>query len=381
MELRQELDRLLEDFIAHGPAGASLQVFQHDEPVYSRCIGYANVEKRQPFALDTICCLASMTKIIASAAVLQLYEQGRLLLTDPVAKYLPEFKDHKVFRLDPRGNILEEPARNEMTLAHLFDMTSGITINWHEKNLNSQILSDQSDALDREGRYTLREFARICGTTPSAFEAGEHFYYGQSLDVLAAVLEVITGQRFGTYLKEHIFDPLGMKDTFFVVPENKKDRLATLYRLEDEQRIPLEWPPLFTTTTYESACGGLYSTTADYASFAQALTLGQYRGVSILHPRTIRMMATNRLKGAALEEFSGPYHSGYGYGLAVRTRMNSSEGSITSPGEFGWTGGFGSWVLMDPATQITILYMHQSIPNREEYIHPRIRNIVYAHLG
>jgi CubicO group peptidase (beta-lactamase class C family) len=377
----KNLDWLLEGFVEKGPAsGAALRVYKGKEVVYDRCFGFADFDSKRPFKSDTICQMASMTKVIAAAAAMQLYEQGKFLLTDPVSDYIPTFKNRKIFTMDGRGNIITVPAKKELTVGHLFDMTSGITIDWDWENPNSKALTAISKKLQAEGRYTLSNYALAAGEVPGAFEAGEHYFYGQSLDIAAAIVEIISGKTFGQYLKENIFDPLGMCDTHFFLPEDKKDRCAVMYRMEDGKRVPASLPPVFYTTTYESACGGLYGTIEDYSRFALAMTLGEYNGVRILNENTIRLMAMNRLCPQALKEFENPYLSGYGYGLAVRTRMHPEAGSNTSIGEFGWTGGFGTWVLMDPAKEITIVHMHQSMPNREEYLHPRIRNIVYSAL-
>ena len=376
----KNLDALMNEIPGIGPGGAGLRVYQGEDLLYENYVGWADEEKKIPFTDRTICQLASMTKPIASAACMQVFEKGRFLLTDPVENYIPEYRDHKVFSYSPRGDLSVVPAKKTVTVGHLFDMTSGVTVDWHWKNPNSEAISDRMDICKKNGNYTLQAFAKAAGEVPGAFEAGEHFYYGQSLDVAAALLEILEGKTFGEYLKENIFDPLGMTDTCFRVPAEKRDRVSVLYRLTEQGREQTDFPAIFYSPTYESACGGLFGTIDDYSRFALAMTLGEYRGVRLLHDSTIRLMAMNRLGDQAMRDFENPYHSGYGYGLAVRTRMRPEAGSNTSIGEFGWTGGFGSWVLMDPVKRITIVYAHQAAPNREEYVHPRIRNIVYAAL-
>jgi CubicO group peptidase (beta-lactamase class C family) len=374
------LDRLLEDFIKDGPPGVGLKVFHGSTPVYERYLGYADLENRIPFNSGTILQLASMTKCIAVAAVMQLYEQGEFLLTDPVSKFIPSYKDQKVFKVDGRGNIAAVPAKSEVTVGHMFDMTSGLTVSWDWENLNSKAITKACRKLEEEGKYTLQEFAKAVGEIPAAFNPGEHFFYGQSHDILAAILEVITGMTFGQYLMKYFFKPLNMPDTHFFVPEEKTNRIAVLYNLMGGKRTPGQLPSFFFTKTFESACGGLYGTLEDYSHFAIAMTTGEYNGVRLLNENTIRLMAMNRLNPQAMNDFENAYLAGYGYGLGLRTRMNPAAGSNTSIGEFGWTGGFGTYVVMDPASQITIVYGHNSMPNREEYIHPRIRNIVYSGL-
>lgn len=374
------LDRLLENFIKDGPPGAGLKVFQGSTPVYERYLGYADLENGIHFNSGTILQLASMTKCIAVAAVMQLYEQGEFLLTDPVSKFIPSYKDQKIFKMDGRGNIAAVPAKSEVTVGNMFDMTSGLTVSWDWENPNSKAISAVYRKLVEEGKYTLQEFARAVGEIPAAFDPGEHFFYGQSHDILAAILEIITGMTFGQYLKKYFFEPLNMPDTHFFVPEEKTSRIAVLYNLIGGKRTPGQLPPFFFTKTFESACGGLYGTLEDYSHFAIAMTTGEYNGVCLLNENTIRLMAMNRLSPQALKDFENAYLAGYGYGLGMRTRMNPAAGSNTSIGEFGWTGGFGTYVVMDPVKQITIVYGHNSMPNLEEYIHPRIRNIVYSAL-
>ena len=376
----KSLDALMEKVLALGPGGAGLRVYQGEELKYENYVGYADKEKKIPFTDKTICQLASMTKPIASAACMQAFEKGKFLLTDPVETYIPEYRDHKVFSYTPRGDLRVLPAKNTVTVGHLFDMTSGLTVDWNWKNPNSEAISARMAECKKNGTYTLQALAKAAGEVPGAFEAGEHYYYGQSLDVAAAILEILEGKTFGQYLKENVFDPLGMTDTYFRVPEEKKSRVSVLYKITPDGVEQGDFPDIFYSPTYESACGGLFGTLDDYCRFALAMTLGEYRGVRLLSDNTIRLMAMNRLGEQALREFETPYSSGYGYGLAVRTRMRPEAGSNTSIGEFGWTGGFGSWVLMDPVKKITIVYAHQAAPNREEYVHPRIRNIVYSSL-
>ena len=374
------LDQLLEDFIKDGPPGVGLKICHGGTPVYERYLGYADLENGIQFNSGTILQLASMTKCIAVAAVMQLYEQGEFLLTDPVSKFISSYKDQKVFKVDGRGNITAVPAKSEVTVGHMFDMTSGLTVTWDLENLNSKAITTAYRKLEEEGKYTLQEFANAVGEIPAAFDPGEHFFYGQSHDILAAILEVITGMTFGQYLKKYFFEPLNMPDTYFFVPEEKTSRIAVLYNLMGGKRTPGQLPSFFFTKTFESACGGLYGTLEDYSHFAIAMTIGEYNGVQLLNENTIRLMAMNRLNPQAMNDFENAYLAGYGYGLGLRTRINQAAGSNTSIGEFGWTGGFGTYVVMDPAKQITIVYGHNSMPNREEYIHPRIRNIVYSGL-
>ncbi len=377
----KNLDPILSEYVNDRKiAGAGLRIYEGDECVYDRCLGYADAEAEKPFRPDTICQLASMTKCIAVTAAMQLYEKGLFLLTDPVEKYIPEFADRKVYYTDDRGFIRTRPAKRPVTVGNLFDMTSGISIGWETPTLNGKEMAEGTKKLIAEGRYNVREYAAMCGRIPGNFDPGEHFFYGDSHNILGALIEILTGQRFGEYLKENIFDPLGMPDTFFIVPEDKKDRQAVLYRLEDGGRVRGSYPDAFNHPSFESACGGLYGTLEDYSRFARCMTLGEWNGVRLLHDRTIRLMATNRLNPTALAEFQSPDIMGYGYGLGMRTHMDPAGGYISSVGEFGWGGAWGTWVLMDPAAEITIVHMHNSAPSLGTALHPRILDIVYSSL-
>ncbi len=377
----KNLDTLLEGFITDdGPAGAGLRVYRGEDLVYDRCIGWANAEGKNPFAPDTICQLASMTKCVAMVAAMQLYEKGLFLLTDPVENYIPEFANRKVFDVNDRGETVIRPAKSSVTVGNLFDMTSGITVDWGLPNENSKAMKVETDKLKEAGKYNLKEYAKVCGSTPGLFDPGEHFFYGDSHDVVAALIEILTGKRFSEYLNENIFAPLGIKDMSFIVPDSKKDRMAVMYALSPKGRTVGSLPPMFFEPDFESACGGLYGTLEDYSRFARCMTLGEWNGVRLLGEKTIRLMAMNRLCPAAIKDFTNAYLSGYGYGLGLRTRMDPVAGSNSSIGEFGWTGGWGSWVLMDPAEKLSIIYFQESMPNREQYMHPRIRNIVYSAL-
>ncbi len=378
----KNLDRILEEYVNDRQvAGAGLRVYVGNDAVYDRCLGYADAEAGKPFRPDTICQLASMTKCIAVAAAMQLYEKGAFLLTDPVEKYIPEFADRQVYEADARGFIVKRPAKGPVRVGHLFDMTSGISVGWETPSLNGREMHEGVQKLLREGRYNVMEYARLCGRVPGNFDPGEHFYYGDSHNILGALIEVLTGKTFGTYLKENIFDPLGMEDTFFIVPEEKKDRLAVLYKIEDGVRSPGGLPAFFFDPEhFESACGGLYGTLEDYSRFARAMTLGEWNGVRILGDRTIRLMAENRLNETALKEFWAPDRAGYGYGLGLRTMMHPSGGFGSSIGEFGWSGAWGTYVAMDPASKITIVHFHNLNPSLGGEIHPKILDAVYAAL-
>ena len=377
----KNLDALLEHCLNDiGIAGAGLRVYVGEDCLYDKCVGYQDVENGKPFRPDTICQLASMTKCIAVAAAMQLYEKGLFLLTDPVEKFIPEFANRQVYYTDERGFIMKRPAKSPVLVGHLFDMTSGISVGWETPTLNGREMSEGTQKLIAEGRYNVMEYARLCGRIPGNFDPGEHFYYGDSHNILGALIEAITGKTFGTYLKENIFEPLGMEDMYFIVPEEKQERVSVLYALDNGKRTIGHLPSFFFDPHFESACGGLYGTLEDYSRFARCMTLGEWNGVRLLGDRTIRLMAANRLNPTALREFQGPDTAGYGYGLGLRTHMDPCGGINSSIGEFGWSGAWGTWVSMDPAAKVTIVHFHNAMPSYGTEVHPRILDIVYSAL-
>ncbi len=377
----KNLDALLERNMNEiGIAGAGLRVYVGEDCIYDNCVGFADVENGKPFRPDTICQLASMTKCIAVTAAMQLYEKGLFLLTDPVEKYIPEFANRQVYYTDERGFILTRPAKSPVLVGHLFDMTSGISVGWETPTLNGKEMAEGTQKLIAEGRYNVMEYAKLCAQIPGNFDPGEHFYYGDSHNILGALIEAITGKSFGEYLKENIFEPLGMKDMYFIVPAEKEDRKAVLYALDNGKRTIGQLPFFFFDPHFESACGGLYGTLEDYSRFARCMTLGEWNGVRLLGDNTIRLMATNRLNPQALKEFQGPELSGYGYGLGLRTHMDLGGGFNSSVGEFGWSGAWGTWVAMDPAKKVTIVYFQNANPGYGDVIHPRLLEVVYSAL-
>lgn len=365
-----------------GPAGCACLVMRSGETVYDEKFGYANLETKQLIQSDTIYRIYSMTKVITCAAALQLYERGLYLLDDPLEEYLPEFKNPSVFRQYESGNMVAGPAAGPIRIRDLFTMTSGLTYGGsgsETERLTGPIYQKAPASMD------VRAFTRALAEVPLAFDPGTRWQYGLSHDVLGALIEVLSGQTFEQYLKREIFDPLGMKDTSFRISEGKRDRLAVMYNLaEDGTLTPnnsLE-TPYQPECRFESGGGGLLSTIGDYARFAQALVRGgELDGYRLLSPKTVQLMATNHLTPQQMNDYNWGHLNGYGYGLGVRVMIDPAAGGTgSSIGEYGWAGMAGSWVMIDPQEDLTLVYMQQMLPSREPYIANRIRNVVYSAL-
>ena len=381
-----KVTELLKSFLEYGPAGCSCAIWKGDTKVYENYVGYADLDTKKPILPDTIFRIYSMSKIITCTAALMLYERGRFLLNDPLYEYLPEFKDMQVYHCRPNGKYYTSPARNPIRIKDLFTMTSGITYGDMDSESGKEAAKALREALKDENvaqKYDVRMLCEILAKIPLAFEPGTHWHYGYSHDVLGALIEVISGKKFSQFLHDEIFEPLGMKDTFFRIPEEKRDRLCSMYRKEKDGSLKKEtgmdrfYQP---NAIFESGGGGLLSTLEDYGRFARMLVNGrQLDGVRILGRKTVQLMASNHLTPEQIEDITWSHMAGYGYGLGVRVMMNPQKGGINgSIGEFGWSGMAGTWVLMDPTENLTVVFMQQLLSNLEPYMIPRLRNVIYG---
>ncbi|WP_100407555.1 serine hydrolase domain-containing protein [Bacillus solitudinis] len=385
MESLQKLQPLLRSFVEKGPAGNSLMVMHQGRTVFEDYVGYADKESQIPVKEDTIFRIFSMTKVVTCTAALMLYERGLFLLNDPLEEYLPEFTNPQVYRSE-QGETVVSPALRSITVKDLFTMTSGLTYPGDRNPTERQIAKalGELNKTQRENS-TSRDLSKLLASIPLAFDPGTQWRYGFSHDVLGALIEVVSGKRFGEFLDEEIFKPLGMRDTFFNLPEDKKHRLASIYNREadgtliknettDEQFHP--------NAMFESGGAGLLSTLGDYGRFAYMLANGgEFNGTRIIGSKTIQLMATNHLTAEQKRHYNWDYLKGYGYGLGVRTMIDPAEGGINgSIGEFGWSGLAGTWVLIDPKEKLSAVYMQQMLPNFEAIHQPRLRAVIYGAL-
>ena len=373
-----------------GPAGCALAVSLDGKFVYEGYFGDADVESGQKVTRETIYRLYSCTKIVTAVAMMILLERGLYKLDDPISAYLPEFANAQY--IECAGNNLSavRPVRS-LTIKHFLTMTSGLTYGGNGSVTQAEIQKALED-LNSRGHFTARAFSQRIAKVPLAFEPGLHWNYNVGFDVLGAFVEVVSGKPFGQFLREELFDPLGMVDTSFFIDETKRDRLAALYsyggdgkrvkNLSDEFKYQREY-------AFERGGGGLLSTLMDTAKFAHMLSLGgTLGGVRILGRKTVELMRQNHLGRSALEDFRKAHRNGwefmagYGYGLGVKTLINLAESNGSgSLGEFSWAGAAGTLMLIDPVEKLSLVYMHQLLPgNLEGYCHPRLRNAVYGML-
>ena len=360
--------------------GCALKIMRNHETLFRYVSGNKDYEAQIPADGSELFYLYSCTKPVTCAAALQLVEQGKLDLDTPVSRYLPEYAD--AFRLENDKKI---PVTQPITIRNLFTMTAG---------LDGRMRSDPTlELIQKNPHATTREIVSTFIRNRLLFEPGYRFEYGVCLDVLAAVIEVVSGMTVGQYMEENIFRPLGMHDTGFTVPPEKQSRIAAQYSCPEPGKIiPIPTTNGFQLTDrYESGGAGLYSCLEDYSRFADAMACGGLglTGNRILKPETVAQMCSDHLTGFVKEDAFGTCAGhGYSYGLGVRTLISKEHGQRSSLGEFGWDGMAGTYIMMDTKYDLSIVFtMHVSGwpscigDGRKGLGHAPIRDLTYDILG
>jgi len=370
------LTEYLDSIPSFGAPGVDCIVTKEGKTVCRHFAGLADRENGIPMNGEELFYLYSTSKVITCTAALQLYERGRFLITDPVGEYLPEFNDMMVNRCLPDGTVTVEPAKNPITIGDLFSMSSGL-----DYDLNAPAIRR---VVDRDPQASTREIVRAIAEEPLCFEPGTRFHYSLSHDVLGGLIEVWSGKRLGEYLKENIFEPLGIKNIGFGHGEDVLRRMMKQYLYEDDRKeavlIPLSNEYIL-SDSYESGGAGLISNVEDYGKFLTAMANGGNApdGTHILGQRTIDLMRTARITPAQIVEAGWNHFPGYGYGLGVRTMVDRAAGGSNGPvGEFGWGGAAGTYALIDPESCIAMFYAQHMRNCLEPVIHRRLRNILYS---
>jgi len=351
---------------------------------YFESVGLQDLEAGVPMERDAIFRIYSMTKPITTAAVMMLLEEGRFLLDDPIADFIPEFAQTKVFvRETPEGMELADLER-PLTIRHLLTHTSGLIYGG----------APNGDALDRayaeagmpRPNVALAEYSARLASLPLAFQPGDSWAYGVSIDVLGRLVEVVSGQRFGAFLEERLFCPLGMADTGFSVPPEKASRLAPVYTpaedgklMRDDSPLGFDW-----SSAFESGGGGLFSTAADYYRFAQMLlSSGQLDGTRLLGRKMVELMAAPqsfRDRSLIRVAPSWAFSRGYAMALGVRTVVDVGEAGLPgSVGSYNWEGVASTAFSVDPKEDLLTILMFQRLPG---YSRPYelFRSLTYAAL-
>jgi len=368
--------------------GNSISICVDGKEVFCYSSGFSNLEEKIPMQGTELLNIYSCSKVATVTAALQLYEKGYFLLDDPLYDYIPEFKE--MYIKTGEGNV--EMAKTPITLRHLFTMTSGLNYKTDtEAFMKAKELT--------KGKMDTLTVIKCLANEPLSFEPGERWQYSLSHDVLAAVIEIISGKKFRDYIKENIFDPLEMKNSYY---HNEKvqhlmaeqymyvnSKETDIVKLQAEagkrkegkivnvgKKVDLIFGP-----EYDSGGAGITTTVSDYSKLAAALSNQgkSNNGERILSPGTIELMRTNQLSDSQKETYRWKQLKGYGYGLGVRTLTDVAlSGTTGSIGEFGWGGAAGATVLVDPDRKISMFYAHHMRNPQEGYYQPRIRNVLYS---
>jgi len=358
--------------------GAVALIARRGQVLLHQQVGQQDPAAGVPMELDSIFRIYSMTKPIVSVAVMQLMERGKLLLSDPVAKYLPEFEDVKV-TTHINGHAVQHRPKTAPTVQDLLRHTAGLT---YEILGSEPIQRQYAQARLASRERCNREFSKALAAMPLMFEPGTVWEYSRATDLLGALVEAVSGQTLGAFLQDNILGPLGMVDTHFVVPPEKHHRIAEPFAQDPDGGIAMTLIDVRKPVAMEAGGAGLASTSADYARFLQCLLGGgALDGQRILSPATVRYMTADHLGGIGVHragrsgELLPPGH-GFGLGFAVRT----GEGVAAMAGSKGlyfWGGIAGTTFFVDPVKDFFALMMIQA-PNQRDYYRPLFRNLVYA---
>lgn len=347
-------------------AGAVTLVWQRGNVLQVNEIGYRDVEAGLPMQRDTIFRIASMTKPVTVAAAMALAEEGKLALSDPLTRWLPEMADLRVLA-DPAGPLSDTvPARRPVTIEDLMTHRSGLAYAFSVSGPIGRAYAAVS--LRQDADDWLAEVARL----PLVHQPGERLTYSQATEVLGIALSRIEGKPLGEVLSERIFEPLGMADTGFWVAEEKRPRTATMYRLDEHEglRHDAMGPVPIREPRFCQGGAGLVSTADDYLRFARMLLGGgEVDGVRVLSPQSVELMRTDRLTTEQkTHPFLGmPFWIGRGFGLNLSVVTDPSQSQrVFGPGglgTFSWPGAYGTWWQADPANDLILIYLIQNYPD------------------
>lgn len=361
-------------------SGSVVLVARHGKVVYFNAFGKRDIEANASMQNDAIFRIASQTKALVSVGIMILQEEGKLLINDPIGKYLPEYLETTVAEPKEGGGYNVVKAKRPITLRDLLTHSAGIGYGsgvaadkWKEAGIQGWYFADRDEPVGA----TIARMAKL----PMDAHPGEKFVYGYNTDILGAVIEKVSGKSLEEFITSRILTPLGMKDTHFYLPQNKVNRLATVYSAYPEK--PIERTPDAGTMVSQGAYvngprksfsggAGLLSTASDYAKFLQMmLNKGTLNGVRILSPNTVALMTANHLGKI-------PYSAGQGFGLGFSVCTNLGErGTPGSEGEFGWGGAYGSTYWVDPKEDLVVVYFKQLIPTNNLDDQGKLRTLIY----
>jgi len=376
VERLARVDALLDGYVNDGRiAGVVALVLRDGKPVYERAVGWADKEAGRKMTMDTEFRIASQTKALTSAAILQLMEEGKLTVNDTAGKFIPTFAKTTVSAKNDNGvGTTTVPARRAITLRDLLTHTAGISYGT-EPEIAELYSAKGLGPATGYGYYFSDKDEPICdsieklGTLPFVAQPGEKYVYGYNTDILGCVVEKASGMSLDEFIRSHITGPLGMKDTYFYLPPEKRERFAAVYGSDSSGKAVRQVEGQKGQGHYVdgprksfSGGAGLVSTARDYATFLEALRNGGALGkVRILSPHAVQLMTTNQIG----EGLKTPRGLGFGYGFETADKFGVA--GMESVGSWGWGGAYGTYYRVDPAERLVTVMMIQLLPNSTDF--------------
>jgi CubicO group peptidase (beta-lactamase class C family) len=387
VEKLQRIDTLLDSYVNDGRIGGVVAlVLRNGKPFYQHTVGWADKEAGRKIAMDTEFRIASQSKALTSVAVLQLMEDGKLTVNDTAGKWIPTFEHSTVMARGDNGTYSIVPGKRPITIRDLLTHTAGIDYGTSPQVAALYEAKGLGPAAG-SGWYFADKDEDVCaimerlGTLPFVAQPGDGFVYGYNTDVLGCIVQKASGQTLDVYIRDHITGPLGMRDTYFYLPSEKRDRLAVVYGSDkDGKAVRQDNGPKGQGSYIDGprkAFGGgagLVSTAHDYATFLEALrnggTLGQVR---LLSRHAVELMTTDQIG----EHMKSPAGLGFGFGFETHDKYGVS--GMESVGSWGWGGAYGTYYRVDPAEKLTVVLMYQMMPNNTD-LTDKFKAMLYAAL-
>ena len=372
-------------------AGCSLRIVRKGITAHDSTLGLMDIEREKPMRNDTIFRIYSMTKPLTSVALMMLLEEGQFQLTDPVYKFIPSWRQHRVWVEGTGDAMATRRPVTPMTIQHLLSHTAGLTYGGFLPGLELPVDPAYAAAgISRSGTDTLEEFVQKLSHVPLLYEPGSRWSYSLATDVCGHLIEVISGKPLEEFLRERLFEPLDMPDTGFSVPDHKLDRFAACYERGPDKSLRLQDDP--ETSRFRqppkapSGAGGLVGTTKDYAHFCEMLVnQGQFRGRQLIGRPILDLMTRNHLRGSSLAQmavggFSETSNEGVGFGLGFASTIDAAASGTVSEGDFYWGGLASTLFWVDPTEEFYAIFMAQLIPSSTFNFRGQIKSLVYGAL-
>ncbi len=381
------IDRHFEAYVDDGRlAGWQIAIVRHGQLAHHSTYGKRDLDSGTDWTGDTIARLYSMSKPITSVAAMMLYEEGRFQLKDPVSKFIPSFADTPVYRSGSFQAPALEPQAEPMRIWHLLTHTSGLTYGFHNSHATDAMYRADGFEWGVPAGLDLEECCERWAALPLVFQPGSEWNYGVSTDVLGRIVEIVSGESLDEFFRSRILEPLGMVDTGFWVPDEKRDRFAELYYRNPatKKAAKMPAPALKEKPEMLGGGGGLCGTAADYLRFTQMLmNRGELDGIRLLGPRTVDYMTRNHLPGGAdLERFGRPLFAetsfdGVGFGLGFSVVLDAAANRVPqSEGAYSWGGAASTIFWNDPGEDLTALFLTQLLPSSTYPIRPQLQQLV-----